>query len=425
MSKQIPSTCLKNHYDIVIVGAGMVGAAMACGLADSGLSILLLDQKLPSPLKLDDLPKIRVSALSAGSEAYLSRLGVWREIKAMRSCVFRRLGVWEHKAQLFPPIPAAIPLQTLFDAKEIGQSHLGHIVENDVTQQALLHKATQYPNVQLHCPAQIQRARFTETEAEIELISNESAPSNSKIVCQLLIGADGAMSKVRQWAHIGQHSSQYQQQALIATVAYEGEQEDITWQAFTSSGPRAFLPLPDIAGKHYASLVWYDQPRRINQLQQQTEAEFIQSLNDHFPDNLPPVSAIIERASFPLVKRHADEYVRPHLALVGDAAHTINPLAGQGVNLGFQDADCLTNLLIKALSDGKNIGDIEILKPYALRRRRDNQKMMAMMDLFYHLFSNDYGPLKTLRNVGFGLAHRFTPGKREVLRYAMGIQNNR
>lgn len=425
MSKQIPPTCLNNHYDIVIVGAGMVGAAMACGLATTGLSILLLDQKLPAPFDPEDLPKIRVSALSAGSESLLSRLGVWRDIKAMRTCVYRRLGVWELKAPLLPRLPTSTPLQTLFDAKEVGQSHLGHIVENDVTQLALLNKAAQFPNVQLYCPAHIHQATFSNSEAVIELQASEPEQTNPRISCKLLIGADGAMSKVRQWAHIGQHSSQYQQQALVATVAYEGKQEDITWQAFTPSGPRAFLPLPDIAGKHYASLVWYDHPQRINMLKQQSETAFIQSLNKYFPDDLPPVTSVIERASFPLVKRHADSYVRPHLALVGDAAHTINPLAGQGVNLGFQDAECLTAVLAEAINEGEAIGDIQVLNRYALRRRRENQKMMTMMDLFYHLFSNDFGPLKVVRNMGLGLANRFTPGKREVLRYAMGIQNSR
>ncbi|MCP5161276.1 MAG: FAD-dependent monooxygenase [Hahellaceae bacterium] len=407
-------------YDLVIVGGGMVGSAIACGLAHSGLKIAVLEQHQPMAFSASQLPDLRVSALSVASEQFLTRIGAWKHIQAMRLCPYRRMSVWEqHRNPLLSLLPPQLQC-TAFDSKDIGHSHLGHIIENRITQLALLERAADFPNVTLITPATLQNLELAPNKAKLQIVDHQGA--SSTLSTKLVIGADGAQSRVRTWANIGLNSDQYGQQALVINVEYQGQQEDITWQAFTPSGPRAFLPLMDVDGKHYASLVWYDSPETIQHLQGLDAAMLKEEIARQFPATLPPLVQVLGKGSFSLVKRHAQRYVSPRVALVGDAAHTINPLAGQGVNLGFQDAIRLIETLENALRKGEDIGHLSALRPYEKTRRRENQFMMAVMDLFYHTFSNTSLPLQFLRNAGLGVANQLPLGKRKVMRYAMGLE---
>jgi 2-octaprenyl-3-methyl-6-methoxy-1,4-benzoquinol hydroxylase len=210
---------------------------------------------------------------------------------------------------------------------------------------------------------------------------------------------------------------------MVVTVKYQGRQEDITWQGFTSTGPEAFLPLPDINGEHYGSLVWYNLPENIKSLSALNDEPFKNKLQRSFPDDLPEVTEVLERGSFPLIRRHADSYCKDRLVLAGDAAHTINPLAGQGVNLGFQDVNTLTSLIIDAHDKSQPFWDLATLQQYERVRRPQNAMMMRIMDLFYHTFSNDIAPVKLARNLGLGVAGKFTFGQKLVMKYAMGLVN--
>ncbi|EBA1605650.1 2-octaprenyl-3-methyl-6-methoxy-1,4-benzoquinol hydroxylase, partial [Salmonella enterica subsp. enterica serovar Enteritidis] len=233
---------------------------------------------------------------------------------------------------------------------------------------------------------------------------------------KLVIGADGANSQVRQMAGIGIHAWQYAQSCMLITVKCENAPGDSTWQQFTPTGPRAFLPLFD----DWASLVWYDAPARIRQLQSLSMTQLQVEINQHFPARLGAVMPVAAGA-FPLTRRHALQYAQPGLALVGDAAHTIHPLAGQGVNLGYRDVDALIDVLASARSYGESWASHSVLKRYQTRRMADNFMMQSGMDLFYAGFSNELPPLRILRNMGLMAAQRAGVLKRQALKYALGL----
>jgi 2-octaprenyl-3-methyl-6-methoxy-1,4-benzoquinol hydroxylase len=408
---------MSSAFDVVIVGAGMVGAAIACGLARSNLKVAIIDPLLPAPYIADSPPHIRVSAISYASEQILRHIGAWNGIVSRRACPYRRLAVNELPATT--GISARLPdisrwARTEFAAEDIGQRYLGHIIENDIVHLALHEQMQQLPALTVFCPDEITHMQLDGEYKQLNLANH------GDVTARLVIGAEGAQSQVRIQAGIGQSREQYSQQAFVCTVSYQGEQQDITWQAFTPHGPIAFLPLADIAGQHYASLVWYDAAECVSRLKALPEAELRAFFQQHYPAELPSLLSVIERASFPLFRSHAFDYVKPGIALAGDAAHTINPLAGQGVNLGLMDAAVLIEVLIQATMNNEDIASEVVLKRYQKARKKENQMMMATMDAFYYGFSNNSLPLRILRNIGLGLANHAGMAKHHVMRYAIG-----
>jgi len=408
---------MSSVFDVMIVGAGMVGSTIACGLARSNLKVGIIDSQEPKPFITNAAPHIRVSAISFASEQVLRHVGAWQHIASKRMCPYRRLAVNEMPAQ--KGISALLPdisswARTEFNAQDISQDHLGHIVENDILQLALHETMQSFESLTVFCPDKIVSM---DLQSEIKHITLEGA---GEISAKLVIGADGAQSQVRTLANLGQFKEQYEQQAFVCTVEYQGAQDDITWESFTPHGPLAFLPLPDVQGKHYASLVWYDFPEQIKRLQKMDYDTLLIALKDNYPSELPPLINIVEAASFPLTKSHALSYVKQGIAVVGDAAHTINPLAGQGVNLGFLDAAVLIEVLAKADVNGHDFSSLKILEDYQQRRRSENQAMMGIMDAFYYGFCNDQLPLRVLRNIALGVANHVGLAKNNVMKYAIG-----
>jgi 2-octaprenyl-3-methyl-6-methoxy-1,4-benzoquinol hydroxylase len=302
---------------------------------------------------------------------------------------------------------------TEFCSDDINYPELGYIVENRVTQLALLDRLQTFDNIEFICPATISKINYRLGE-QPELELGDGRVLSAKV----LVGADGAQSRVRQAVGIGLTSWDYQQHALVIYIDTDYEQQDITWQRFVPSGPQAFLPLTG----HYGSIVWYNSPDEISRLKALSPEALKQELVAAFPDCLGKVNAVLGTASFPLTRRHAQNYVKPNIALVGDAAHTINPLAGQGVNIGLLDAAALAEVLLEASKKGQDISDVTVLKRYEKMRHTENLKMMTVMDVFYSVFSNDILPVKFLRNLGLGLAERITPAKHKVMRSAMGLE---
>ena len=246
---------------------------------------------------------------------------------------------------------------------------------------------------------------------------NPDAPwTTHELIGDLLLAADGAHSAMRQQAGIGVTEWDYPQRCMLINVDTEVAQQDITWQQFYPTGPRAFLPLP---GAH-ASLVWYDSPARIRALQQLPLPQLEAAIRQAFPDCLPGIK-VTGADSFALTRRHAQRYVAGRVVLLGDAAHTIHPLAGQGVNLGFRDVATLVDLLVPAAASDDEPW-LAQLSRYQRQRRRDNLLMQSAMDLFCATFSNDLPPLRLLRNLGLGVAQRAGPLKRQALRYALGLE---
>ena len=411
---------INRHFDVLVVGGGMVGTTVAVALGQQGIRVAVFDRMMPSPLAPTDLPDLRVSALSYASEQILRQLGAWQYMRDIRMCPYRRMAVWEKLHHPWGKEVRARPNRTLFDVAEfdaagLKHSQLGFIVENRVTQLGLLKVLNDCDCVELFCPADIEQINCKGDSPELILADG------SHFTGDLLVGADGAQSRVRQEAGLGIEQKDYEQQCLVATVEIEGGCQDITWQAFTPTGPEAFLPLPDINGRHYASIVWYNLPENVKNLKQLSEEAFIEELVSTFPAELPKIKHVLERGSFPLARRHALNYWRDGVVLVGDAAHTINPLAGQGVNLGFQDAAWLAEILVAAHKANEPLGSPEVLKRYENCCKAENQKMMSIMDGFYHAFSNNNKPLKLIRNVGLSLAGKAKPAVKMVMKYAMGL----
>ncbi|WP_083772847.1 3-demethoxyubiquinol 3-hydroxylase [Erwinia tasmaniensis] len=389
---------IKQKVDVAIVGGGMVGAALASGLAQHGFQVAVLEQEVPPEFDSSADPDVRISAIGAASVALLRQLEVWPQVLDMRCAAYRKLETWEWQTA-----------QVSFDAESLGLPELGFMVENSVLQRALWQRLQQQ-QVSLLCPARLQHLQQVNGGWQMTLDNGEA------LQARLVVGADGANSQVRQLAGIGIHGWNYAQSCMLISVRCEHPAGDTTWQQFTPQGPRAFLPLFD----RWASLVWYDSPARIRQLQAMSMPQLQKEIQAHFPARIGKVTPLVA-GSFPLVRRHAIRYTLPGLALVGDAAHTINPLAGQGVNLGYRDVDALIAVLSESRLRAEDWSSAAVLMRYQRKRLKDNLLMQSGMDLFYFTFSNRLAPLRVVRNLGLIVAEHSGVLKRQALRYALGL----
>ena len=393
---------MTDEYDVLIVGGGMVGAALGCCLGGGDFRVAIVESVYPPAYRPNQEMDLRVSALSVSSQTVMETVGAWQGVVSRRYCPFKRMRVWETTGD------------AEFRADDISRPQLGHIVENRVIQLAFLEQIEQFENIDLFCPVATRKIIYGGNGSSVELEDGRVLSS------RLLVAADGGHSRVRQVSGIGVTAWDYRQHALVISVETEDGQQDMTWQRFVPSGPQAFLPLPG----HHASLVWYNSPDEIRRLSGVTDDVLLAELQREFPDCLGGLRRIVGRGSFPLKRQHAQDYVKPGVALIGDAAHTINPLAGQGVNIGFMDAAALAEVIISAAMQNYDFADVSVLLEYEKSRRRDNLLMMTTMDLFYRVFSNPHLPVKVFRNLGLGLAERLGPAKKRVMRYAMGLEGN-
>jgi 2-octaprenylphenol hydroxylase len=400
------------QFDIVVVGAGMVGASFAALVAGSpwgaGLRIGVLEA---SPFVMPDLSETfdpRVVALTEASRGLLEQVGAWPQIAARRVCPYRHMEVWE----------ADGTGHIEFDCAEVRQPSLGHIVENALVVEALLQRLEELPNVELLCPARVSGiARVARgEELLIELDGGET------VATRLVAAADGARSKVRELCGLQLRQWDYGHQAIVTTITTEREHGYSARQRFLPEGPLAFLPLRDEQGDcHRCSIVWSQQSEKAAELMALDDAEFCRALTLASDHCLGEVTAVDKRYCIPLWQRHAVDYVLPGVALMGDAAHTIHPLAGQGVNLGFQDVLALAEEVQRSLSRGLSPGELTGLKRYQRRRKPHNLGMMATMEGLKRLFESQALPLRLLRNDGLTFANNLGPLKNQLVRQAMGL----
>ena len=390
---------MNEPYDIVIVGGGMVGAALACSLGNSSLRVAVIEETPPEPFAPEQPHDLRVSALSIASASIIKTVGAWKGIAERRYCPFRRMRVWEGRGDVE------------FRSEDLNEPLLGYIVENRIIQLALLDRLQTFANIDFLCPVKTQSIDYSAGGSSIRLEDGRC------LRARLLVAADGGYSRVRQASGMGVSMWDYQQHALVLTVETAYGQQDITWQQFTPTGPLAFLPLD---GPN-ASLVWYQRPEEVKRLKSLADDELMAALKATFPSALGDIKRIVARGSFPLKRQHALGYVKEGVALIGDAAHMIHPLAGQGVNIGLLDAAALAQVLVSAYAQKQDIGSATVLQEYEKMRRHNNLLMMTTMDLFYRVFGNVNLPMKLLRNIGLGLAERITPAKKLAMRYAMGL----
>lgn len=395
---------MNKQYDIIIIGGGMVGLTLACALGQQQFKVAVVEAYTPEDINQNDGYELRVSAISKSSQQVLQSVNAWQGMLNRRACAYQHMHVWD----------ATGDGNIHFDAAELGLDSLGHIIENKVIQFSLLEQCLKLTNVDWLCPEQVKEIYFSETQQKVILNSGE------EIVAKLLVGADGANSKVREAAAIELNKSPYEQKAVVAVVKSTLHHKDTAWQRFLPSGPLAFLPLADGS----CSIVWSAENQRADELIEMDEAHFIAELQNAFENTLGKVEEVSQRAAFPLIRRHANEYVKQGVALVGDAAHTIHPLAGQGVNLGLLDAAALVEVLMKARSQGKSISSLTTLRKYERWRRADNSLMMYSMSGFKNLFSNDQAELSLIRNAGLNVIDSIGPVKNKFMRHALGLEGD-
>jgi len=389
-----------NEFDLIIVGGGMVGGALACALGGSSFSVAVLESDPPAFPTADEAFDLRVSAVSLANQRFLDNIGAWPKLASSgRVCPYDTMRVWENGGA-----------ETHFDCAAVDAPALGYFAENRLLQCALLARCREFDNIELIAPVETTKITL---EAEYALVRTSARTLRSR----LLVGADGARSRVRQAALIGTHAWDYEQSALVTTILSDLPQQYTTWQRFTPSGPQAFLPL----AQRHASLVWYNYPAEVRRLQALPDAAFLAELETTFPPELGGVAQMIGRASFPLRRMHAHRYVQARLALIGDAAHTVHPLAGQGVNMGFLDAAVLAEILLDAAAKGRDPGAVPVLRQYERWRRHDNLLMLTATDAFCRVFSNAHPLLRLARNSGLYLAGSLTPLKQQAMRVALGL----
>lgn len=378
---------------ICIIGGGMVGAAAAVALAKQGHTIQLVETNpidATNVLSCEQID-IRVSALNLFSEKLLNELGAWRHIEQSRSAQYKRLSVQDYQKS---------PL--IFDNDEIGETHLGHIIENSVIQASIWQEFSHYNIAVLSDLGKLQGI-LQHKDKEVLCFESQTLEAD------LVVVADGARSHTRELLGIGTTGWQYQQACMGVLIKLDAEQQDITWQEFQPTGPVAFLPMQ----APYANLIWYNHEDTLRKLADGDKSNLKEAILETYPE-LPGDFEIIHTAIFPLTRQHANQYSRGHCVLVGDAAHAINPLAGQGVNLGFKDVA----QLVKSLSKQTDID--KVLKDYEQKRRIPNLAMMSMMDACYFAFSNELTPLKLLRQTAIAGLSKLSLIKSQMLKYAVG-----
>lgn len=379
-------------FDIVIIGGGMVGQAFALSMAKTQQSIAIIEPNNPNPT-LDADFHSRVSAITPTSEAFLNQLGVWDLI--WRKYAFIKTSVWDENSNG----------NLDFCAFDENTSHLGHIIENDAIQSALF-EALSAMSVQF---ISAKLADVTKNNAGYQL----QLDNNTAIQCGLLIGADGAQSRVRDLAGIEFSETDYQQKAIICNIRADKSFKSTTWQRFLSTSIIALLPLDE----YQASIVWSAENHMADELLALSAEDFANRLSAGVEYRFGQFEILGAIRAFPLVARSAKDYVKENLALIGDCAHNIHPLAGQGVNLGFADAQELSQQLT---NNNKQIGDYGALRSYARARRLDNELMAKTMSALNWIYKENNEPLRWLRGFGMNVINKNTALKSFFQKHATG-----
>lgn len=392
-----------HDYDVIIIGSGIVGATTALALAcETSLRIAVIEKN--KPVFPNDLTQYdhRVSAISLASKTIFQNLHCWDAIQSKRVSGYSRIHVWD----------AITNSKIDFEAPLLNQLFLGYIIEDSIIRSSLLKHFKNYPTIDFLCPVKINF--IYEKPDSIELILDNN---NNKITTKLLIAADGAESWVRTQVKIPLTQWDYEHTAIVTTIKTEFPHQATAWQRFLPTGPLAFLPLDN---PHYCSIVWSAVPDYATYLLSLDDDAFCKILTTEFSNSLGNSISATPRYHFPLRMRHAKHYIKPRLALIGDAAHTIHPLAGQGVNLGLLDAATLAEVIIDAHKKNRDFASSSTLRRYERWRKSDTLLMLALVEGLKRLFASDKKPLQHLRRFGLTLTDHFPFLKNQLVNYAIG-----
>lgn len=404
-----------NSFDLVIVGAGMVGLTLASLLVDSGLRIGILENReidATQALAWEQSERqrgydVRVSALTVASQQVLTVAGAWPRIEQMRLMPYRAMKVWDGEGTG----------HIGFDCTELHEPCLGHIVENRVTQAALLQGVAEQSNCQMAVGVALSELLEPNSAGLRILTLNNDEVWQARCV----VAADGALSHTRRLAGIGMWEWDYGHHAIVTTVTTEQAHQATCWQRFTDDGPLAFLPLSEA---HLSSIVWSTSPDHAKALLELDDVDFCRALERAFEGRLGRLGRVTQaapRSVLPLRQRHARQYVKAGFAAIGDAAHTIHPLAGQGVNLGLMDAAALAETILDGVQAGVDWSSEYHLRRFQRARQSENLQMAATMEGFKRLFAAEGALPRLLRNTGMTLMDHCSPVKNHIVQQAMGL----
>ncbi|KFJ42730.1 FAD-dependent oxidoreductase [Francisella philomiragia] len=391
---------IKNiQKDVVIVGGGMVGLSLALSLHQNGLQVAVVEAREMNYKHLNsDRVETRVSAVNHTSKRLLQDLGVWNAIKSNRISPYYQMHVWDD-----------IPSESItISAEDISEHSLGNIVENDVITQALI---TEISNTGIEIYAN-QRIEKIQKNGNTELV----VLADKIVETSLIVGADGANSFVRDYFNFETKVKPYKHTAIVATLELEKQHNQTAHQRFYDKGVLAFLPLEN---PNKASIVWSVKTDYADFLMSLADEKFELELAKAINNTLGGVKLLSKRFSFVLIQRHAKNYIKSNVVLVGDAAHTIHPLAGQGVNIGFKDVIALSKVVSEAFAKGRLIGHISTLDKYQRERKLDNTKMIALMKAFKEVFGSENDYIKKARRAGFEFVDKYSVVKSLVVKQAL------
>ncbi len=401
---------MRPDYDVVIVGGGMVGLSLAVSLNTTSLRILLVES---GSLEHESIAgasgfEPRVSAINVGSQRWLAQIGVWSLIPADRIAAFDRMHAWDAEGTG----------EVSFDAQSVSETALGYIVENCTLQKALVDSLAQ-SDIRI-----VRNTRLSSWQPAEKTTDNHrlTLDDGTEVSCQLLVGADGNKSQVRALAGFKVREWDYHHQAIVTTITTTESHQHTARQAFSTQGPLGILPLPDSGGR-LSSIVWSQKSAQAARLMALSDAEFCLELGRAMEGCLGPVTAVDRRYAIGLQAHIAESLVQQGVALIGDAAHRIHPLAGQGANLGFADAEALTAQLMQATASQLPRGDLFTLRRYQRARQTQNLAMTAAMEGFKRLFEADNIAVRWLRNMGMKQFDQLSVLKQAVVSAAMGFSS--
>lgn len=391
-----------HDFDVIIIGAGITGLSLALALSQADFRVALIEAKAAAkPFAETSDYGLRVSALTRASERLLTKLGAWSAIRHMRYTPYYHMRVWDQFSQG----------EVNFSANMVNQPNLGYIVENDVILTALAEQCQRQSNIQLYYSTQIASVNLSPspilTLVDGQLLSGEC-----------VVGADGARSWLRDQVGLSVRQHAYQQSAIVATIQTQRPHEFTARQIFLEHGPLAFLPFAD---EHHCSIVWSQSSTQAQTLLDLSPPAFNRALTKAFQETLGECSVVGSRAAFPLRRSHANHYIKAGCALIGDAAHSIHPLAGQGLNLGLLDVACLAEVLQYAKQRQRPLASEATLKRYQRQRRWHNGAVMRLMECFHYGFGQHTGPVNKIREQGMLLVDRCGWLKQSVLKSALGL----
>ncbi len=394
----------KFDADVVVVGGGIIGGTFACLLGQAGLKVILLDAGVR---QVNQLKKVdaRVFAITLASEQILKKAGAWRRLEENDIACFRKMHVWDENGLG----------EIQFDSASICQATMGYIISHQTIVDALQEKLLDMENVR--CIWAVSPA-FIKDETDAMLLETEDGLQfRSKIV----VAADGSHSKLRSLANIHYQKHDYKQSALACIVTTEFPHAEVARQRFLKRGPLAFLPMID---PHQSAIVWSTSPDHAQRLKEMDKSAFHFELAEAFANELGEIKESTERIVFPLSRAQAEHYVQSRMALIGDSAHSVHPLAGLGANLGLLDAAALAEVVVDSVQRGRDPGRLQVLRRYERRRKGENQNVMYLMDGFKQLFENQSQSVQWLRNFGLDMIDSLPFAKHAIMKRAMGLKGD-